>query len=56
MQPIFRQMIVGASYYFDREKEAINALNVFPVPDGDTGTNMSLTAGRCCRGGANLSR
>lgn len=39
----FQKMIVGASYYFDREKEAINALNVFPVPDGDTGTNMSLT-------------
>ena len=25
----FQKMIVGASYYFDREKEAINALNVF---------------------------
>ena len=24
-------------------KESINALNVYPVPDGDTGTNMSLT-------------
>ncbi|MEW5784642.1 MAG: DAK2 domain-containing protein [Bacillota bacterium] len=39
----FKKMIIGASYFFDREKEAINALNVFPVPDGDTGTNMSLT-------------
>ncbi|HHW74451.1 MAG TPA: DAK2 domain-containing protein [Firmicutes bacterium] len=39
----FRKMIVGASYFFDREKEAINALNVFPVPDGDTGSNMSMT-------------
>ncbi|GHU07967.1 phosphatase [Alphaproteobacteria bacterium] len=28
---------------FDEYKEAINRLNVFPVPDGDTGTNMSLT-------------
>ena len=39
----FKKMIVGASYFFDREKETINALNVFPVPDGDTGTNMSMT-------------
>lgn len=39
----FQRMIIGASYFFDREKEAINALNVFPVPDGDTGTNMSMT-------------
>lgn len=38
-----RKMIIGASYFFDREKEEINALNVFPVPDGDTGTNMSMT-------------
>lgn len=39
----FKKMILGASYFFDREKDAINALNVFPVPDGDTGTNMSMT-------------
>ena len=39
----FQKMIIGASYYFGREKEAINALNVFPVPDGDTGTNMNMT-------------
>ncbi len=39
----FQKMIIGASYFFDREKEAINKLNVFPVPDGDTGTNMSMT-------------
>lgn len=33
-----------ASYnYLDKNKEIVNALNVFPVPDGDTGTNMSLT-------------
>lgn len=39
----FKKMILGANFFFDREKETINALNVFPVPDGDTGTNMSLT-------------
>lgn len=39
----FKKMILGANYFFEREKEKINALNVFPVPDGDTGTNMSMT-------------
>lgn len=39
----FKKMIIGAAYFFSREKETINSLNVFPVPDGDTGTNMSMT-------------
>ena len=39
----FKKMLLGANIFFDREKERINALNVFPVPDGDTGTNMSMT-------------
>ncbi|MDO9536646.1 MAG: DAK2 domain-containing protein [Bacillota bacterium] len=38
-----RHMIMEACKYFEKYKEAINDLNVFPVPDGDTGTNMSLT-------------
>ena len=38
-----RYMILEAYDYFEGYKEAINDLNVFPVPDGDTGTNMSLT-------------
>ena len=38
-----RHMILEACSYFDLHKESINALNVFPVPDGDTGTNMGLT-------------
>lgn len=38
-----RDMVVGAATLLDNHKEALNALNVFPVPDGDTGTNMSLT-------------
>jgi hypothetical protein len=33
----------AASAWLDRHVPAVNALNVFPVPDGDTGTNMSLT-------------
>jgi len=39
----FRRMIIGSYQTFIREHEAINRLNVFPVPDGDTGTNMLLT-------------
>lgn len=39
----FKKMILGAKHFFDREVDTINALNVFPVPDGDTGTNMSMT-------------
>lgn len=38
-----KDMIVGAATLLENHKEALNALNVFPVPDGDTGTNMSLT-------------
>ena len=30
----------------DKNKEYINSMNVFPVPDGDTGTNMSMTIGK----------
>ncbi len=36
-------MILGGAAAVDNQKQAINELNVFPVPDGDTGTNMSLT-------------
>ncbi|PWA13467.1 hypothetical protein DCC39_00830 [Pueribacillus theae] len=38
-----RQMIYQAASHLSQNKEKINALNVFPVPDGDTGTNMDLT-------------
>ena len=39
----FKQMVAFGAACITREKQAINDLNVFPVPDGDTGTNMSLT-------------
>ena len=39
------RMIIHASASLNAEKQRINELNVFPVPDGDTGTNMSLTIG-----------
>ncbi|MFN8533647.1 MAG: DAK2 domain-containing protein [Dehalococcoidia bacterium] len=35
--------VIGAAAWLERQATAINALNVFPVPDGDTGTNMALT-------------
>lgn len=39
----FRKMIVGGAKVLDDNKKVVDALNVFPVPDGDTGTNMSMT-------------
>ncbi len=39
----FSNMIKSASNALEKQKEYVNSLNVFPVPDGDTGTNMSLT-------------
>ena len=41
----FKQMILHAAAAITLHKQEINDLNVFPVPDGDTGTNMSLTIG-----------
>ncbi len=38
-----RRMIISASAAIEINKQALNELNVFPVPDGDTGTNMSMT-------------
>ena len=40
---VFAQMIFCASAALDEHRQQLNDLNVFPVPDGDTGTNMSLT-------------
>ena len=42
---LFQRMVIHASASINAQKQAINELNVFPVPDGDTGTNMSLTIG-----------
>lgn len=39
----YRRMIAGAYAMFLRQYDVINRLNVFPVPDGDTGTNMLMT-------------
>lgn len=40
---LLRRMILSAAAFLEKNKQAVNSLNVFPVPDGDTGTNMSLT-------------
>ncbi|QNL43659.1 DAK2 domain-containing protein [Oscillibacter hominis] len=40
---LFKQMVLHGAAAITNQKQAINDLNVFPVPDGDTGTNMSMT-------------
>ncbi len=40
---MLKSMMLSAAQYLDVNRASIDALNVFPVPDGDTGTNMSLT-------------
>lgn len=40
---IFRKMIIAGASLLEQNKKLVDALNVFPVPDGDTGTNMFLT-------------
>ncbi len=38
-----RDAFISAAHNIENQKQAVDALNVFPVPDGDTGTNMSMT-------------
>ena len=45
---MLRDMILSGAHAVERHKSEINDLNVFPVPDGDTGTNMSLTLKAGC--------
>ncbi|MDR0395928.1 MAG: DAK2 domain-containing protein [Oscillospiraceae bacterium] len=40
---LLREMLIAGASLLEKSREAVDALNVFPVPDGDTGTNMSLT-------------
>lgn len=39
----FRRMLLSAAASIEKNKTTLNELNVFPVPDGDTGTNMAMT-------------
>lgn len=41
---LLQKMLIGGAERLEAQKEYINELNVFPVPDGDTGTNMTMTA------------
>ncbi len=40
---LLREMLIAGAALLEKNREAVDALNVFPVPDGDTGTNMNLT-------------
>lgn len=40
---LFQEMVQAAATRLGKQAEYVNSLNVFPVPDGDTGTNMSMT-------------
>ncbi len=42
---VFQRMVIHAHAAINAQKQLINDLNVFPVPDGDTGTNMTLSIG-----------
>ena len=50
---MLRSMIVTAAKLLEVNRENVDALNVFPVPDGDTGTNMSLTIQSAVKGVTN---
>jgi len=51
---MLKEIVLSAAAAIERDKQHINDLNVFPVPDGDTGTNMSLTLGAAANTIANL--
>ena len=46
---ILRDAIISAANNLSNNKKQVDDLNVFPVPDGDTGTNMSMTLGNSAR-------
>ena len=46
---ILRDAIISAANNLSNNRKAVDDLNVFPVPDGDTGTNMSMTVGNSVR-------
>ena len=45
----FKEMILCADAALQKDVQKINELNVFPVPDGDTGTNMGMTIGNAAK-------
>lgn len=51
---MFRDSIISAANNLANSRQAVDALNIFPVPDGDTGTNMSMTIGAAAKEMATL--
>ena len=51
----FKKMLLGAAVNLENNKTIVDSLNVFPVPDGDTGTNMNLTVQSAVKEIQNLS-
>lgn len=52
---LFRDAVISAANNIDKHKTEVDSLNVFPVPDGDTGTNMSMTLSAAAREASLLS-
>ncbi len=52
---MLKKIFLGAATYLENNKSTVDALNVFPVPDGDTGTNMNLTVQSAIKEINNLS-
>lgn len=50
-EELFVSMLYGGLSKLEKNKEAVNDLNVFPIPDGDTGDNMYMTLASGCRPG-----
>ncbi len=48
---MLKKALIGGAKLLEDNKEEVNSLNVFPVPDGDTGTNMSLTVNSAIKQG-----
>lgn len=50
---LFQEMVQAAATRLNEQSEYVNALNIFPVPDGDTGTNMGMTMANGAKAVAN---
>ena len=45
---MLRDAMISGSNNIAKYRKQVNDLNIFPVPDGDTGSNMSMTIGSAC--------
>ena len=52
---MLRDAFISAAHSIANQKKSVDELNVFPVPDGDTGTNMSMTIMSAAREVSNLT-